>query len=80
MSFTFSFAWVLGGIALVLVGIALMRFYKLIADNFLSGIGSYDHVKLTALITIGVGMAATTNLIPFLLTLLANIVFRGGAA
>lgn len=57
-----------------------MRFYKVIADNFLSGVASYGHVKLTSLITIGVGVAAATNLIPFLLTMLANILFRGSGA
>lgn len=77
MDFHFSIAWVLGGIALIVIGVALIRFYKIIADNLLSGVGSYAHIKLAALITIGTGVAAMTNLIPLLLSLLATVLVQG---
>jgi uncharacterized membrane protein len=77
MDFHFSIAWLLGGLALIVVGALIMKFYKEIAETMLSGVSSYAHVKLGALITIGVGIAAMTNLIPLIMGLLVSAIFGG---
>ena len=77
MDFNFSLAWLFGGIALVIVGILMVRYYKQIADNLMSGVSSYGHLRLAALITIGVGIAAATNLIPLILALIKSTIFSG---
>ena len=77
MSFDFSIGWLVSGIVIVLVGILIVKFYDKIAENFASGVASYGHVKLAGLIAIGIGMAAATNLVPLLMTVLVKIIFGG---
>lgn len=77
MDFSFSFAWLFGGFAIIVAGVLILKFYKQIADNLLSGVSSYGRVKLSALITIGIGIAAMTNLVPLIMTLLVSVIFGG---
>ena len=75
MDFTFDFGWMIGGLALALAGGLIVIFYRPIADNLVSGVSSYDKVKLFGIITIVVGLLITANLHVFILTLITNLIF-----
>ncbi len=75
MNFSFSFAWLFGGLALVVAGALIVKYYDKIADNFASGVASYNHVKLAGVIAVGIGFAAATNLVPLILAFVAQTIF-----
>lgn len=77
MSFQFSFAWLLGGLALIIAGTLMIRYYKQIADNLMSGVSSYQRLKIVSLIFIAIGFCAATNLIPIVLSLIGHAIFGG---
>lgn len=76
MNFEFSVGWLIGGLVIALAGGLIVIFYKQIADNLVSGVSSYDKVKLFGVITIIVGLICTANLHTFLLQLIVNLFFQ----
>lgn len=77
MDFTFSIGWVFGGLVIAGIGGLIVVFYQKIADNLVSGVRSYDKVKLFGVITVIVGLIIAMNLHTLILTLLVNFI-RGG--
>ena len=75
MDFEFNLGWLFGGLAITLVGGLIVIFYKQIADNLVSGVPSYEKVKLFGVIVIVVGLICTANLHLFLLELITNLLF-----
>jgi len=76
MSYEFSIGWLIGGLAITIVGGLIVVFYRQIADNFVNGVSSYDKVKLFGIITIVVGLICTANLHTLILTGLVNLLFN----
>lgn len=76
MEWNFSFASLLIGLAITIVGGLLIIFHQKISDFWLSGAASYDRVKLIGVIIIVVGLIVMTNLHTLILTWLVNIIFR----
>lgn len=74
MDFTFSIGWLVGGLAIVAAGGAIVIFYRQIADNLANGVSSYEHVKLFGIITAIIGLLVAMNLHIFILTLLVNLI------
>ena len=74
MDWNFSFGWVFLGLIIFSVGGAIVLFYRQIADNFASGVSSYNRVKLWGLIIAGVGLLIMTNLHTLLLSLFVNLI------
>ena len=77
MDFTFSIGWVFGGLLIAAAGGLIVINYQRIADNLVSGVSSYDKVKLFGIITIAVGLIVAMNLHTLILTILVNFI-RGG--
>ena len=77
MDFTFSIGWVFGGLLIAAAGGLIVINYQKIADNLVSGVSSYDKVKLFGIITIAVGLIVAMNLHTLILTILVNFI-RGG--
>lgn len=76
MSYEFSIGWLIGGLAITIVGGLIVVFYRQIADNFVNGVSSYDKVKLFGIIAIVVGLICTANLHTLILTGLVNLLFN----
>ena len=74
MDFTFEFGWMFGGLVIAAIGGAIVFFYRQIADNFASGVSSYDKVKLFGIITLVVGLLVTANLHTLLLGLIVSFI------
>ncbi len=75
MDFTFSFGWMIGGLAITLAGGLIIVFYRQIAENLANGVSSYDKVKLFGVITVIVGLLVTANLHIFVLNLIVKLMF-----
>ena len=75
MEYEFSVGWLFGGLLIALVGGLIVVFYKQIADNLVSGVSSYNKVKLVGVITIIVGLICTANLHTFILGWLIHLMF-----
>jgi len=75
--YEFSWLWFFVGIVIVLGGAAFLRFYKEIADNMGSGVTSYDHYKIAALIVCGAGVLITFNLHNLVIAFIVNLIFGG---
>lgn len=75
MDFTFNIGWMFGGLAITLVGGLIVVFYKQIADNLVSGVSSYDKVKLFGVITVVVGLLVASNLMSLILTGIFTLMF-----
>ena len=76
MDYTFNLGWLFGGLAIALVGGLIVIFYKPIADNLVSGVSSYDKVKLFGVITIVFGLLMASNLLAIILSWLVGIMFQ----
>ena len=50
------------GLIILVVGVLLLRFHAVVADNLANGVSSYDKVKLYALLTCGLGVIVMINL------------------
>lgn len=79
MEYEFSWAWFLGGVALIVAATAFIRFHQWIADNFGSGVADYERYKLYGLIAIGIGFLAMINLVPLLLGWAFSMIFGRGS-
>lgn len=77
MQYEFSWTWFGVGIAVVIVGVLMLRFYNKIADNFLRGPASYNRTKMTALIVTGLGVLMIFNLHTLLIEFVARTLFGG---
>jgi len=72
--YEFSWGWFFIGTLILVGGVVFVRFHQWIADNFGSGVSSYDRYKLWALITCAVGILVMLNLHTFILkALLGNL-------
>ena len=60
--YEFSLASFFFGLAILAAGVAFMRWHQWVADNFGSGVGSYEQYKFWALITCFVGLIVMVNL------------------
>ena len=68
MQYEFSIGSFFIGLLILAIGIAFVRWHQVIADNFGSGVASYDRYKLWAFITCGVGLVVILNLHAMCLT------------
>ena len=76
MNWSFNFAWFFAGLVILIAGATITINYQKIADNFASGISSYQKIKLIGIIVAGVGLLVMSNLHTLLLTGLVNIIFK----
>ena len=76
LDFTFDYGWMFGGLVISAIGGAIVFFYRQIADNFASGVRSYDKVKLFGIITLVIGFLVTANLHTFFLSLLVDLISK----
>ena len=76
MEYEFSIGSFFIGLIIMIAGALFLRFNKPIADNLGSGVASYDHFKLAALITCGVGFLVCLNLHWFILANLLGMFFN----
>jgi hypothetical protein len=56
------------GLLILAVGVAFMRWHQWVADNFGSGVSSYERYKFWALVTCFVGLIVMINLHVVILT------------
>ena len=68
MHYEFSVGSFFLGLIILAVGVAFVKWYQPVADNFGSGASSYDRYKLWAFITCLVGLVVMVNLHTMLLT------------
>jgi len=78
MDYKFDIGSFFIGIIIVIVGVAFMRWHQAIANNFGSGVSSYDKYKLYALITCCLGFLVMVNLHWFILGNLFKMIFHAG--
>ena len=76
MSYEFSFGAFFVGFLILAAGVLFVRYYQWVADNFGSGVSSYDRYKLWALITCGAGFFIMLNLHTPLLEWLVRLILR----
>ena len=77
MLYEFSFGSFFVGLIILAAGAAATVYYQKLADNFGSGIASYDRFYLGGLITCGVGIAIMLSLHTIPLNWLVRSVFGG---
>jgi len=75
--YEFSVGWFFIGLIVLAVGIAFVRWYQWVADNFGSGVSSYDRYRLYALITCILGLVIMVNLHTMLLRWFFGMLFPG---
>jgi hypothetical protein len=75
MIYTFSWGWFFIGLIVLAASVALTVWYRVIADNFGSGVSSYDRYRLWGLIGCGLGLIVMVNLHTFLLVLFFSQLF-----
>ncbi len=77
MVYEFSWFSFLIGIIILICGAALTVWYQQIADNFGSGVGSYERYRLCGLIGCALGFVVMLNLHTLLLKLFFSLFFSG---
>jgi hypothetical protein len=75
MEYEFSVGSFFAGLLILAVGVAFVRWHQAIANNFGSGVGSYDRYKLYAFITCGLGLVVMVNLHTMLLRWFFGLLF-----
>ena len=78
MQYTFSWGAFFIGTLILLGGAALTAWYRPIADNMGSGVGSYDRYRMWGLIAVGVGFIVMLNIHSLILSALFNALFNRG--
>ena len=73
--YEFSTGWFFMGLLILAIGIAFVRYYQWVADNFGGGAGSYERYKLFAFITCALGFIVMINLHTLILTSLVQALF-----
>jgi len=76
MEWKFSPLWLLIGIIVMALGIAIIVFYNKIADNLFNGVSDYEKTKRYGLIAIVVGLILMTNTHTTILYWLLSFVFK----
>ena len=76
IDWSFSFGWFALGALILGIGAAIVIFYQQISDNFISGVSSYDKVKLAGIIIAIVGLLIMANLHTLILSAFVNLVFK----
>jgi uncharacterized membrane protein YidH (DUF202 family) len=74
MEYEFSIGSFFIGLIILATGVAFVRWHQTVADNFGSGVSSYDRFKLWAFITCGVGLIVMINLHTVLLRAFFNLI------
>ena len=77
MEYNFSWGWFMIGIILTCASVALTVWYRPIADNFGSGVSSYERFRLWGLIGCGVGILVMLNIHTLILTAIFSSLFGG---
>ena len=77
MQYEFSIGSFFIGLIILLAGAAFVRWYQWVADNFGSGVVSYDRYRLVALLTCVLGLIVMINLQTTILVLLFDAIFPG---
>ena len=75
MEYTFSWGWFLIGIIIIILGGLLTVYYRWVADNFGSGVGSYEKFRLYGLIACGIGFVVMVNLHTLILYVVFDSIF-----
>ena len=75
MNYEFSIRSFFVGLIILAVGVIFVRFHQWVADNFGSGVSSYDHYKLYAIGTCVLGLVVMVNLHAVILGAIANTIF-----
>ena len=73
--YEFSIGWFFMGLIILAAGIAFVKYYQWVADNFGGGVGSYERYRLFALITCGLGLVVMINLHTLILAALVQAIF-----
>ena len=73
--YEFSIGWFFMGLIILAAGIAFVKYYQWVADNFGGGVGSYERYRLCALITCGLGLVVMINLHTLILAALVQAIF-----
>ena len=76
MDWNFSFGWFITGVIILIAGTCITVFYQKISDSLVSGVSSYEKVKLVGIIVAGIGFLVMANLHTFVLSLLVSLVFK----
>ena len=77
MNYEFSWGWFLVGIIILIAGAVFVRYYQWFADNFGSGVGSYDKFRLYGLIACIVGLIVAVSLHTTILRFVLGAIFPG---
>ena len=75
MEYELSFGAFFIGLLILIAGVVFVRFHQWIADNFGSGVASYERYKLYAFITCALGLVVMVNLHTMLLTWFFGLFF-----
>ena len=75
MEYNFSWGWFTIGIIITFAGVALTTWYRPIADNFGSGVSSYERFRMWGLIGCGVGILVMLNVHTLILTAIFSQLF-----
>ena len=75
MQYEFSIGSFFIGLLILIAGAALVRWHQAVADNFGSGVASYDRYKLWALIACALGFIVMLNLHTVILTWFFSMFF-----
>lgn len=75
MRYEFSIESFLLGLLILAAGVAFVKWYQKIADNFSGDIASYDRYRLWAFITCAVGIVIMLNVHTMILTWFFDMLF-----
>ena len=76
MDYTFSWSWFGAGVAIMIGATLFIRFHQWIANNFGAGVGDYEKYKFYGVIAAAVGFASMVNIVPLVLTIFVNALFK----
>lgn len=76
MSWDFSVSWFLFGLLLVVIGGAIVVFYRWIADNLAGGVSVYEKVKFWGVMIVILGLVIMMNLHTAILRWLVGLVWQ----
>ena len=75
MDYEFSIGSFFIGLIILALGVVFVRFHQWVADNFGSGVTSYDRYKLYAFLACGLGLIVMVNLHAVILNSIADAIF-----
>ena len=77
MGYEFNFGWAFGGLLIMAIAAAILRFHQPIANAMGGGMVDYEKYKLYSLIAIIFGFLTTINIVPLVLYMIASTLFGG---